>query len=420
MQDATVAISHKPIASPGVFNQHIDKVGYMPPHSNAESRYQEQLAQRHVNEWQQQQQQQLQHQPQQPNMQKHLPQQPHAILHPHDRGTPNLSPRSPASQQPHSRAMYEEEPVRGIPIAMPSQQSITAQLPLHSRHSESEIDRHSTVHSRQPGVGVSRMNHKSVDSALPPPPMMQRQHLQPVTVGPQHNNMVHRQPVSPQYNQAMQYAGSQGPSRSPYHSAATTQDSAAMMMSQHQQHGQQPVSQHMQPLQPSPQQQCVPPPSSHVSQPGSVQSQGTLSPYSPQPSPVNVVVPVAESTPFITEAPIPKGGQHVASMSTAGSIFEQPGNIPAPPSPGASPSPMPRKGPADDDEILMHKLSATIHETVVEVNENERVEDIGSINSGLQSIPPDPNLECVVCQKVFKIGQIQLYKRHVRSCIGSK
>ena len=50
-----------------------------------------------------------------------------------------------------------------------------------------------------------------------------------------------------------------------------------------------------------------------------------------------------------------------------------------------SPSPMPQEGPdlnEDDDEI--------------------------------------PDLECVICQKVFKIGQIQLYKRHVRSCIGSK
>ena len=49
MQHPPVAISHKPIASPGVYNQHVDERSYMPPHSNAELKYQEQQAQRQMN-----------------------------------------------------------------------------------------------------------------------------------------------------------------------------------------------------------------------------------------------------------------------------------------------------------------------------------------------------------------------------------
>ena len=47
-------------------------------------------------------------------------------------------------------------------------------------------------------------------------------------------------------------------------------------------------------------------------------------------------------------------------------------------------------------------------------------EQARSISSGLQSIPPDPNLECVLCGKVFKIGQIQSFKRHSDTCTGSQ
>ena len=61
----------------------------------------------------------------------------------------------------------------------------------------------------------------------------------------------------------------------------------------------------------------------------------------------------------------------------------------------------------------MRNLMGTIKDTFEEVNEDE---EVGSINSSLQSIPPDPNLECVTCGKVFKIGQIQNFKRHSETC----
>ena len=65
------------------------------------------------------------------------------------------------------------------------------------------------------------------------------------------------------------------------------------------------------------------------------------------------------------------------------------------------------------------QLDENILDTVAEVNENERVGDTRQIDSGLQSIPQDPNLQCVVCGKIFKIGQIQNFKRHVATCTGS-
>ena len=71
------------------------------------------------------------------------------------------------------------------------------------------------------------------------------------------------------------------------------------------------------------------------------------------------------------------------------------------------------------DGVLMEGLSEAIVDTVAEVNENERVGDTGPIASGLQSLPQDPNLQCVVCGKVFKIGQIQNFKRHVKTCTGT-
>lgn len=60
--------------------------------------------------------------------------------------------------------------------------------------------------------------------------------------------------------------------------------------------------------------------------------------------------------------------------------------------------------------LLMHQLSENIVETVAEVNEDKCIEDIDS------DLPQDPNLQCVVCGKIFKIGQIQIFKRHVAAC----
>ena len=37
----------------------------------------------------------------------------------------------------------------------------------------------------------------------------------------------------------------------------------------------------------------------------------------------------------------------------------------------------------------------------------------------LEHVPYDPNLTCPYCQKVFRKGEIQKFKRHVASCKGS-
>lgn len=141
--------------------------------------------------------------------------------------------------------------------------------------------------------------------------------------------------------------------------------------------------------------------------------------YTDNPTPVPstiVVKAVPESTPSVPQEPAP-GRVHPGT--TAGvSVFQQPpvSNVAAPSQTQVSTT---RKdSQPSEDEVLMHNLNETIADTVAEVNENEQVTD--SVATGLQSLPQDPNLECVMCHKVFKIGQIQNYKRHVVTCTGSK
>ena len=33
--------------------------------------------------------------------------------------------------------------------------------------------------------------------------------------------------------------------------------------------------------------------------------------------------------------------------------------------------------------------------------------------------PYDPNLTCVICQKMFRIGEIQRYRTHTENCVGT-
>ena len=42
-----------------------------------------------------------------------------------------------------------------------------------------------------------------------------------------------------------------------------------------------------------------------------------------------------------------------------------------------------------------------------------------SNTSQLRAPAQDPNLQCVLCGKIFKIGQMQNFKRHVATCTGS-
>jgi hypothetical protein len=125
-----VAISHQPITSPGVFNQHVDRAGYMPPHSNAESTYQEQQAERKAHEWQQQQQMYHQQQGMGGGAASMAP-------------TPQGALAVPNTQQ---MARCEAEAVVGIPpsvaarpITPRSPQPHAANWQLQSRHSDSEI-----------------------------------------------------------------------------------------------------------------------------------------------------------------------------------------------------------------------------------------------------------------------------------------
>ena len=35
-------------------------------------------------------------------------------------------------------------------------------------------------------------------------------------------------------------------------------------------------------------------------------------------------------------------------------------------------------------------------------------------------VPYDPNLICLMCRKIFRIGEIQLFRRHISYCVGTE
>lgn len=474
----------------------------MPPHSNAESQYQEQQAEQRVSNWQHQQQMQQQQQ------QIYLPTGM-------ERTAPTISPQPqaafgvPSSQQ--QAATFERDAVVGLPVSAVSrpiaprtqQPSHTSQWPLQSRYSDSEIQSGHTVSGQprgnyplsprrvhnpnvappnmqsamgpggqnqpqnvghpqlQPGQrGHSQPNvyagYPQQGESQPPNVDMGRQPLQPNVSavdmtnraehpclnvpqqphmgqphphnmnypGPQGNQLQHPQVnLPPQPYEAAVYRGSQMPPRSnaepqyleqqqrssnwqqqpmpgasPYHhqvdvTATNAQAPSCghlpMITAQSHQAQQLPPPAPQQPPYNTPQlppeQQVAPLPATH----GSQYAQAEF------------VNPVAETAP-----PYP------AVARPAGSEQKKPSK------PEAGTVPPRKESDANEDEqVLMKNLSGAIKETFEEVNQDEQAQ---SISSGLQSIPPDPNLECVLCGKVFKIGQIQNFKRHSETCTGSQ
>ena len=139
----------------------------------------------------------------------------------------------------------------------------------------------------------------------------------------------------------------------------------------------------------------------------------------PPPVSSTFVTPVPESTSNVLQGSTPATLDPVATVGCG--AFQKPPDITA--SNVAAPSqpilPMTRNDSEQSagGEGLMRNLNGAIADTVAKVNENEY--EGGAIVSPLQSLPQDPNLQCVVCGKVFKIGEIQKYRRHVETCTGS-
>ena len=76
--------------------------------------------------------------------------------------------------------------------------------------------------------------------------------------------------------------------------------------------------------------------------------------------------------------------------------------------------PMPVKG-EEEEEDISHRLEDDIHSRALDVLET------GSDKPtyALTSIPFDPFLECLYCNRKFRYGEIQKYRKHVNNCTGS-
>ena len=401
MQCPPVAISQTPIASPGVYNQHVDDRSYMPPHSNAESQYQEQQAQRQMN-WQHQQQQQM-----------------------ISRGTTHVDtfPRAQAPAgishaQQHRTAqqasVYEkEEAVLGIPPSAVVRPIIPrSPNPTH------------TTSSQWPAPVQSRLSTGEIGPLQHAHPTGQAAGGVQLIPG----NEVHHQPqpcIGDPHNQA-QSVLQQYPPQQPFNTALNTmygQGGPAPLVPGIEGHPKPPPHGYQQ-VPVSPNLQSQPPYGQELPLP----SQGVpyRAQHTPGPSPAQAVpllTPVPESTPSVPQTPAPDIMPQVTNMG--GNVHQQPSEFGA--SSGAPISqlkpPVSRRNleqDSDNNGVLMQRLNENIIETVAEVSENERIGDTREIDTSLQSLPRDPNLQCVVCGKVFKIGQIQNFKRHVASCTGAK
>ena len=421
MQHPPVAISQKPIASPGVYNQHVDERSYMPPHSNAELKYQEQQAQRQMNL-----QQQITARGATNVNAFNSTQAPPVIPH---------AQRYPTAQQTSASAYENEAAVVGIPASAVGKPIVprshnprhTSQLcaPVQSRNSAGEMGPFQRSYPEQAG-GVGN-GHQ----VQPHPPSAECSSHAPYNqVGQQHSQMEPQlipNPQNmgcgqqPQLHSQVQPEGI--PLQQPYNTAVNAQGSAPVMQGVEgnlypQTHGYQ---QAQVPVSPNVQPSCEQPPPFHAQD---AQYGVQLHPAntSPTPTAVPIVVPVPETTPSVPQVPVSDVMGH--DMHVGGNVLPKAHDIGASGAAGSSQltpsvSCTESEPDADDNGVLMHHLSENILDTVAEVNENERVGDTRQIDSGLQSIPQDPNLQCVVCGKIFKIGQIQNFKRHVATCAGN-
>ena len=312
----------------------------MPPHSNAELQYKEQLAEKQRIAWHQQ---QLGHVQQVPNITTRVQAVPHV-------------------QQQHRAAeqttMYEAEPVVGIlpsaighAIVPRSQQPHTSQWPLQSRYSDGEIQQ--ALGPQHTDVCQSQMQThipQSVES-------VQQQFL-----------YGHVQSADEQQNL------SQPPSEASTYDAGVTGQAISGYLQQNEQTRQPPAASHIQPLPPPPEQ---------------LQAITYAAQYPTNPP---LVKAVPESTGCIPQQTPSEQNTDIVCKNSE----------------------------PNGDEVLMRNLRDDIQDTAAGVEESDRVGDTGLLASGLPSLPQDPNLVCVVCNKVYKIGQIQHFKRHVKSCTGSK
>jgi len=69
-----------------------------------------------------------------------------------------------------------------------------------------------------------------------------------------------------------------------------------------------------------------------------------------------------------------------------------------------------------DENRLMKGLDTEIHDTAADVQANVQSKE----EESLQDAPMDPNLVCPMCGHGYRVGEIQRYRRHVKSCHGSK
>jgi len=69
-----------------------------------------------------------------------------------------------------------------------------------------------------------------------------------------------------------------------------------------------------------------------------------------------------------------------------------------------------------DENRLMKGLDTEIHDTAADVEANVQSKE----DESLQDAPMDPNLVCPMCGHGYRVGEIQRYRRHVKSCHGSK
>jgi len=70
-----------------------------------------------------------------------------------------------------------------------------------------------------------------------------------------------------------------------------------------------------------------------------------------------------------------------------------------------------------DKNKLMKGLDTEIHDTAADVEANvQSKEEFES----LQDAPMDPNLVCPMYGHRYRVGEIQRYRHHVKSCRGSK
>jgi DNA repair exonuclease SbcCD ATPase subunit len=76
--------------------------------------------------------------------------------------------------------------------------------------------------------------------------------------------------------------------------------------------------------------------------------------------------------------------------------------------------PMPVKR-EEEEEDISHGLEDDIHSRALEVLETGSDEP----TYALTSIPFDPFLECLYCNRKFRYGEIQKYRKHVNNCTGS-